>query len=594
MQKQFPIARISVIVGLALGASWPASAQVPAPAATAAANATAPNIVIFLADDMGFSDIAPYGGEIRTPNLTRLAASGIKFTQFYNTGRCCPTRAALLTGLYSHEAGVGHMTDNEIATRGPGYGGRLNEHACTLAELLKTAGYSTWMVGKWHVSNGEKDQADWPMQRGFDRFFGSLAGPKSYFDSPAMINGNTMLPTLKGTYSTYLVSDTAAGYIDRHAASGGTNPFFLYVAHNAPHWPLQAPDSLVAKYKGTYLKGWSALRKERLARQRASGLIDPTWPLSPDDGLEWDSLSAAKREELDLRMAIYAAQIEAMDQGIGTVLAALDRNGLRRNTLVFFLSDNGGNLEGGLSGGGPAADLGKHQTEPALSYGQSWANASNTPFREYKHYEFEGGIATPLLVSWPAAIADTNRWDTHPGHVIDLMATVVEVSGAKYPASLKGNSIYPMEGVSLVPSFTGNALNRGKPLFWEHEGNRAVRDGKWKLVALKGKPWELHDMVQDRSEMDDLAAANPILVKTMSAAWDAWAVRTFVVWNPTGIPGGPERKSRNVDVTPAAPAVRLEPGVRANGARLPVASDAGAAKAEAVPAGVEFRLPAGD
>ncbi len=579
MQKPSPFKLALIASSLSLAATKTVSAQ---PASAAAA----PNIVIFLADDMGFSDIAPYGSEIHTPNLTKLAASGIKFTQFYNTSRCCPTRAALLTGLYSHEAGVGHMTDNELTTRGPGYEGRLNAHTCTLPEMLKTAGYSTWMVGKWHVSNGENDRADWPMQRGFEKFFGSLAGPKSYFDSPAMINGNDMLPTMKGTYSTYLVSDTAVGYIDRHVAAGKTNPFFLYVAHNAPHWPLQAPDSLVARYKGKYMNGWSALRRERYARQKASGLIDAKWPLTDDDGLVWDTLKAAKQTEMDLRMAIYAAQVEAMDQGIGAVLQALDRNGLRQKTLVFFLSDNGGNLEGGLAGGGPAADLGKHVTDPAESYGQSWANASNTPFREYKHYEFEGGISTPLLVSWPSVITDTNRWETHPGHLIDIMPTLAEVSGGQYPSTLKGNSIYPMEGVSLVPAFSGKALGRTKPLFWEHEGNRAMRDGKWKIVALKGQPWDLYDMVADRSETHNLAALNPTLMNTMSASWNNWATRTNVIWSPTGIQRPATPLSDAIRKTGTAPAKE----VRANGARIQAAASAPAALAHPA-TGMKFLSP---
>ena len=579
--KQYPSpSLLPLLSGLFLSGAASAPSQTARPGA--------PNIVIFLADDMGFSDIGAYGGEIHTPNLDRLAASGLKFTQFYNTGRCCPTRAALLTGLYSHEAGVGHMTDNELAARGPGYEGRLNAHTATLAEVLKTAGYSTYMVGKWHVSNGPNDRADWPMQRGFDKFFGSLAGPVSYFDSPAMINGNTQLPVQTGTYSSYLVSDTAAAYIDRHAAASPDKPFFLYVAHNAPHWPLQAPDSLVAKYKGKYMRGWSALRRERLARQRSSGLIDAGWELSPDDGLEWDSLAPARKSEMDLRMAIYAAQVEAMDQGIGIVMHALERNGLRGKTLVLFLSDNGGNLEGGLAGGGPAADLGKHQTYPSLSYGQSWANASNTPFREYKHYEHEGGISTPLLLSWPGAIADTNRWEKHPGHLIDIMPTVVEVSGAAYPASLKGAGIYPMEGVSLAPAFTGQALGRKQPLFWEHEGNRAVRDGKWKLVALKGKPWELYDLTADRTELHDQAALNPTLANTLAGKWNLWAERTFVTWTPTGL--GPAQRGERGGPGPQVSGA--DPGdgsVRANGASV-----RGPRVRSGAAAGTLFRRPAAD
>ncbi len=498
-----------------------------------------PNIVVFLADDMGFSDIGSYGSEIATPNLDRLATNGIRFTQFYNASRCCPSRASLLTGLYPHQTGLGDMVGGPSTTLGPGYGGRINARCVTLAEVLKSSGYSTYMVGKWHVTPDMADTADLPLQRGFDRFFGLMNSPYNYFDSKVMMNGNKSVPQQIGTYSTYHVSDTAASYIDQHVAAGKANPFFLYVAHNAPHYPLQAPDSLVAKYRGKYLQSWYALRDQRYARQLASGLINPLWVLSGKDGTDWDTLSSAKKSEMDFRMAIYAAQIEAMDQGIGTVIKAIERNKLTSNTLVIFLSDNGGNYEGGLLGSDAASDLGKHVTASTMSYGQSWGNASNTPFRKFKHFTFEGGIATPLIAVWPNGIVGTNRWESQPGHIIDLMPTLVELAGATYPTQFKGNTIIPMEGVSLVPTFTGKAFTRSQPLFWEHEGSRAIRDGKWKLVALPGGNWELYNLELDRTEMNNLALILPDRVASMTALWTAWAKRTDVIYSPSSIKTGP-------------------------------------------------------
>lgn len=542
------------------------------------AQAKKPNIILIMADDMGFSDIGAFGSEITTPNLDKLAVKGIRYTQFYNTSRCCPTRASLLTGLYSHEAGVGHMTDDESATKGPGYLGHLNNNCVTLAEVLRTAGYATYMVGKWHVSHGPGDMPDWPVQRGFDRFFGGLSGPEQFFGSTDLMSGNTSLPKQTGKYATYAFSDTAVKYIDEHVASGTAKPFFLYLPHHAPHFPLQAPDSLIARYRGKYMAGWTALRKARYARQLASGLIDPKWPLSPDDGLVWDTLSASKKDEMDLRMSIYAAMIEAMDQGIGQVMDALQKHNLTENTLVLFLSDNGGNLEGGLAGGGPASDLGKHLTIPMLTYGQSWGNASNTPFREYKHFSFEGGISTPLLAVWPKGITVKDRWETQPGHLTDIMPTLVELSGATYPTTFQGNTIKPMEGISLVPTFTGKALNRTKPIFFEHEGNRAIRDGKWKLVALDKKPWELYDMEADRSELNNLAAKDPARVAAMTTQWNDWAVRANVVWTPTGL----------------RPSQGALPKREANAKGVHVKPDVNANARPATAAGIRFTLPVDD
>jgi arylsulfatase A-like enzyme len=505
------------------------------------APAAPPNIVIILADDMGYADIAPYGGEIRTPNLDRLAAGGVKFTHFYNTGRCCPTRAALLTGLYSHQAGVGGMNQDESATSGPGYMGSLNASCVTLAEVLKPAGYSTYMAGKWHVASTyqiqHKEAGGWPLQRGFDRYFGILDGASPYFKTGSLINDDKPVAAPAGSYLTQLLSDSATAFINRHAATRA-NPFFLYLAYTCPHTPLQALKEDIDKYRTRYLKGWDTLRAERYARQLASGLINPAWKLSPADGAKWDTLSPARRDEMALRMAIYSAQVDRMDQGIGQVMAALDAKGLTDNTLILFLSDNGGNLEGGLLGWGTAADLEMNNTM-TLSYGQSWANASNTPFRWFKHYVHEGGISTPLIARWPAGVSRKGVWEPTPAHLIDIMPTLVELAGAAYPAQRAGKPVLPMQGVSLAPLLRGGSIVRKAPLFWEHEGHKAVRDGKWKLVS-SGGAWELYDMDKDRTELNNLAKTDPARVKSMDSLWQHWAETSNVIRKPVSTAMGPD------------------------------------------------------
>lgn len=515
------------------------------------AHAVPPNIILILADDMGYADIAPFGGEIRTPNLDRLGSQGIKFTHFYNNGRCCPTRASLLTGQYPHRVGVGHMTEDERATAGPGYQGGLIPDCATLAEVLKPAGYSTYMLGKWHVaSDGNMDglgSGQWPLERGFDHYFGRLQSQPQYFKTKGLWSDSVPAASEPGSYYTKTLADSASAFIERHADSRA-NPFFMYLAFTSPHFPLQAIKSDIDKYRTRYAAGWDSLRAERYRRQVASGVIDPAWKLSPADGAVWEGLAPKKRDEMQLRMAIYAAQIDRMDQGIGRIMASLETKGLAGNTLVMFLSDNGGNLEGGLLGGGPASDLEQDSTVPMLTYGQSWGNASNTPFRRFKHFVHEGGISTPMIARWPAGIARKGAWETAPAHLIDVMPTLVEVSGAAYPARRKGLPVPPMAGRSLAPLFRGEAASaRGAPLFWEHEGNRAVRQGKWKLVSAGAGAWELYDMEKDRVELNDLANANPARVKSMDSLWGAWADANFVrrepptaLWTRPGAESGRE------------------------------------------------------
>jgi len=516
---------------------WCAAALAAGPRRLAAAgerSPSRPNIIVILVDDMGFSDIGCYGGEIATPHLDRLAARGIRFTQFYNTGRCCPTRASLLTGLYSHQAGVGHMT----ADKGlPGYVGHLNEQCVTLGEVMQTAGYFTIMAGKWHV--GARDPAWWPSRRGFDRTYACPEGGGFYFQvkkgRSIVRNGKVIHdddhPLPEGWYSTDAWTDEAIGYIDE--AVKARKPFFVYLAHNAPHFPLQAPPADIERYRRRYLAGWDQLRRSRYGDQVESGLIEKRWALSPrDDGITpWDDVDAKRRDRMDHIMAIYAATVECMDKSVGRLVQALEQRGVQENTLLLFLSDNGGNAESGpwgrAQGKGPLGSAAS-----SVFCGKSWANAENTPFRYYKHYVHEGGIATPLIAHWPAGIPKDRHgaFERQPGHLIDIMATCVDLAGATYPKTFKAQEITPMQGVSLAPAFQGKALGRTEPIYWEHEGNRAIRLGKWKLVARgAGGDWELYRMDADRSELHNLADQHPDRVKEMADKWETFARKAHML-----------------------------------------------------------------
>lgn len=492
-----------------------------------------PNIVIIMADDMGFSDIGCYGSEIRTPNLDRLAAHGLRFTQFYNTGRCCPTRASLLTGLYPHQTGVGHMVDD----RGlPGYRGFLNDRCVTIGEVLGAHGYATYLSGKWHV--GER-RPHWPVDRGFQKSYSLVSGGTNYFRlDPNRIlarDGQRITPD-EGWYVTDAITDNAVAMLKEHDTD---KPFFLYVAYTAPHWPLHAWPEDIARYRGKYQSGWDKLREERHKRMIELGLVDERWPLTPRDERvrAWDNVPAERRDDWDLRMAVYAAQIDRMDQGIGKLLAQLEAMKASDNTLVLFLADNGGCAEI-IDRGQPGKRAG--DKDSFLSYGVGWANASNTPFRMYKHWVHEGGIATPLVVHWPAVIKEAGI-TSQPGHLIDLMATCVDVASAEYPRTHQDKPIIPLEGKSLVPIFRGQERDGHEHLFWEHEGNRAVRRGNWKLVAKNKQPWELYDLAADRTETNNLASEHPKLVKELASVYDAWAKRVGVDenWNaPRPRPAG--------------------------------------------------------
>ena len=519
------------------------------------ATAERPNVVLIMVDDMGYSDLGCYGGEIETPNIDSLAGNGLRFTQFYNSARCCPTRATLLTGLHPHQVGIGHMTREEgpaAKNAPPAYRGNINDSCVTLAEVAKSAGYSTFMTGKWHLAGS--DQADWPLQRGFDRYYGCIAGAVHYFHpygKRLIYEGNEVVRNPASTtdrpfYTTDAFADHAIRFItDHEAGPEKDSPFFLYLAFNAPHWPLHAHDEELAKYRGKYRLGWDKLREQRFARQKASGLIPPSWKMSPRDPEvpAWDSLDREKQRESAERMSAYAAVIDRLDQKIGDVIQTLKKTGEFENTLILLLSDNGACAEVSLMGAGdPVTDRspGTDLTRP--SYGKAWANASATPYRLYKHFAHEGGANTPFIAHWPARIGPGREWYREPAQLIDVMATLVDVSKATYPQDFHGHEILPIDGVSLKPAFDGDSLRRPQPIFIEHENNAFVRDGEWKLVGrdvtppsgLKPKRWELYHMTEDGTELHDLAEDSPERVSRMSAMWEAWAKRAHVYPKPGG------------------------------------------------------------
>jgi arylsulfatase A-like enzyme len=492
--------------------------------APAAEPAKRPNIVVILADDLGFSDLGCYGSEIATPNLDRLAARGLRFTQFYNCARCCPTRAALLTGLYPHQTGVGDM---EPDLGNPAYQGFLNDRCVTIAEALRPHGYRTLMSGKWNVGH---IRPHWPVDRGFDHSFGLLRGASDYFDprvgprrnaSPFALDDQPVRSFDEKFYATDAFTDHAVRWIEESAGKG---PVFLYTAYTAPHSPLQARADDIAKYRGKYREGWDVLRGRRRARMIESGLLDATTPLSPRDLRVPDWSRTDDQDFQDLKMAVYAAPVGSMDRGIGRIIAALERRGVLDDTLILFLSDNGGD------GGNEAStkDLPPGPKASSHIYGRPWAQLSNTPFRGYKHEMLEGGIATPLIAHWPAVIR-TAGISRETGHVIDLMATCLEAAGAVYPRTHEGHAILPMEGRSLVPIFRTGKREPHDALFWEHEGNRAVRQGNWKLVAMPAGPWQLYDLAADRTEANNLAALNPAKIQELAALYEAWARRCGVL-----------------------------------------------------------------
>jgi arylsulfatase A-like enzyme len=527
-----------------------------------------PNVMVILTDDMGYSDIGCFGSEIRTPNIDRLAANGLRFTSFYNTARCSPTRASLLTGLYPHQAGMGHLSTESYTEEG--YTDNLSKNAVTMAELFKKAGYATYMTGKWHIAKDMKpngDKSNWPLQRGFQRYFGTLNGSGSYYDPGTLISNNTFVAPYKDFYYTRAITDTTVKFIQEHPKQ---QPFFFYVAYTAAHWPLHAPENDVKKYKGVYDKGWDVMREQRFNKLKKLGIISDKCVLT-DRGVD---VPAWKDEPLKdwqvKRMEVYAAMVDIMDEGIGKIITALEKKGELENTIIFYMHDNGGCAEP-VETDKPAIPLTELQKvlkpmpQEAIfldkkpeytrdgrfvqsgrgvmpgdanswsTYGEEWANVSNTPFRSYKQYTHEGGIASPLIVHWPKGIAAKGQLRTQPSHLIDIMATCLAITALAYPKQFNGYEIQALEGKNLVPAFTNKPIARDF-IFWEHSANRAIRIGDWKLVSRTGKQktfgeadenkWELYDLKNDPTERINLATKYPDKTKEMAQKWEAEAIRT--------------------------------------------------------------------
>ncbi len=481
-----------------------------------------PNIVLIMCDDMGFSDLGCYGGEIETPNLNRLAEGGLRFTDFHNDAKCSQTRAALLTGLWNHQTNMLKRPN----------------HA-TLAEVLKSAGYSTMMSGKWHLKGV-------PPDRGFDRYFGFLDGCINFFTGKDWGSGENLMrldrdefKATDGFYSTEAFTDYAVEFMEEAPKD---RPFFLYLAHNAPHFPLHALPEDIAKYKGRYDAGWDHFRETRFAKLKELGIIDSTWRLSERDPKvePWSRITKEQSEFLLPMMEVYAAMVDRLDQNIGRLVAYLKQRGDFENTLILFLSDNGAcpyqRLRSDVKVPGPK--------ESDIAYDARWANMCNTPLRLYKQYAHEGGSLTPMIVHWPKGIKSRGELTKYTGHLVDVMPTLVELSGAKYPTQVDDHKIQPMEGKSLVAAFGGEQERGDLPIYWEFKGNHAIRDGKWKLVAERSKAWELYDLSKDRCETENLAATKPNIVARLHAKYDTWAKRTTAQTHQKCLETAPSKQSQ--------------------------------------------------
>jgi arylsulfatase A-like enzyme len=539
-----------------------------------------PNFVIILADDMGFSDLGCYGGEARTPNIDALGAGGLRYTQMYNSARCCPSRAALLTGLHPHQAGIGWMTFGGLANSSPtrtwtsmieqngGYQGFLDESCITVGEVLQGAGYRTLLSGKWHVGGDVKPEEVHlfdparpgppvsPLERGFDEFWGLHGGAANYYTPRILMDGFNIVDVRDPDfYLTDAITDHAVGMIDRAVADD--KPFFLYLAYTAPHWPLHALDEDVARYDVTFRIGWDRVRAERHERLRDAGLLDPGWKISARDPDSYPFADARFPEWEARRMAVYAAQIDRLDQGVGRIVNCLAAHGQLEDTVVLVCSDNGGcseflaeeaavegtgRYEGSTWDGrsvrvGNLPELVPGGPETFMSYDLPWANASNSPFRRFKSWVHEGGISSPLVVQWPRGIT-TPGIRTAPVHLIDVLPTLAELAGVTVASQRNGIDVHPVEGESFVASFTSSNWRRSRPLWFEHEGNRALRDESWKLVSRTPGSWELYNMEADRAETNDLADQEPARIKRMTRDWVATADRVGVNPQLSSIWGG--------------------------------------------------------
>lgn len=500
-----------------------------------------PNIILILADDMGYSDIGCFGSEIETPYLDRLADEGVRLSSFYNNARCCPSRAALLTGLYPHQVGIGAMTDIGVSI--PEYQGYFNDRTATLADVLGQAGYKNYLSGKWHVG----EEADhWPLSHGFDRCFALIQGAASYFDFLPYRNdrwppGNQLTvvrdnePLDLGDtsfYATDLYTDEALRLLEGHE---GEQPFFLYLSYTAPHWPLHAPREDISKYKDTYQIGWEAIRQQRYERLQSLGLIGDQTKLTeknPDER-DWVALTEREKQREAQLMTVYAAMIDRLDQNIGRLLEQLEANNQLDHTVIFFLSDNGASTAGPLSGGKyghPRFDPNAPPGTPAsfTGYGKNWANVSNTPFRYFKADTYEGGIASPFIAWYPGHFK-AGYISNVPAHIVDLLPTIVELANPGFTDATDTSDGPSTEGVSLVHLLTGDRQLATRPLYFEHMGNSGLIEGVWKLVRFRNRDWELYNLAKDRSETDNLSDTYPSRVRAMKKLYEAWSEKNRVL-----------------------------------------------------------------
>jgi|SoiMethySBSTD1v2_1073268.scaffolds.fasta_scaffold01112_18 arylsulfatase A-like enzyme len=510
-----------------------------------------PHVVLVVADDMGYSDLGCYGGEVATPTLDRLGRAGVRLSRFYNTARCSPSRASLLTGLHPHQTGLGILTNDD---RPQGYPGSLNRRCVTLAEMLRQAGYATCLSGKWHLASEVWTPSDaWPTRRGFDRFFGTLSGCGSFYRPTTLMrmeDNAEREAAAPGFFYTDAITREAEAFVRAQGSREPGRPFFLYTAYTAPHWPLHALPDDIARYRGVFDAGWDELRETRLRRLVAEGIMPAGTTLSDRDPGQPAWGDAPHPAWQLARMQAYAAQIDRMDRGIGRIVAALAETGALENTLFLFLSDNGASAEPLPIGDGesfrrrrgivpPATwsgaplrignspDIEPGPEDTYASYGRAWANLSNTPFRFYKRWVHEGGISTPLIVHWPAGGLGPRIVDD-AFQLIDVVPTVLEATGAEYPASYASHDPLPLEGRSMLPALRGERVEPGT-LYWEHIGNTAIRRGRFKLVREHGQPWELYDIDTDRAELANVAASHPDVVAELATAWQAWAIRVGVI-----------------------------------------------------------------
>jgi len=492
-----------------------------------------PNIVVIMVDDMGYSDLSCYGSEIQTPHIDSLAKNGVMFSQFYNAGRCCPSRASLLTGMYPHQAGMGGMVKKNARQKNstPAYQGYLNEKTLTIAEALKPLGYATYMTGKWHVG---EDSLDWPLQRGFDKYYGLISGANSYYNeilpNRLVVENNQpiSLPDDDNFYFTDAITQKSVEYIQE--ASQQKKPFFLYVAYTAPHWPLHVPKQYVEPYLKTYRVGWDSIRAMRYAKQQELGIFPKQYKLPIRDTAVTAWKQAQNHDEWIQKMAVYAGMITAMDNGVGQIVNHLRQHRLLENTVIMFLSDNGACHETiqtrYLSDLITPQRIQKAQNTPTgekgsyTAYGKEWAHVSNTPFRLYKHWTHEGGISTPFIVYSPKYLPKNHL--THQyAHIIDIMPTCLAIAG-------ESNFSMPLEGKNMLPLLQKQSWSE-VPIFWEHEKNAAVRKGKWKLVkAAETSEWELYDMEKDRTETQNLIKQFPQIAEELKNAYQDWAKRVGV------------------------------------------------------------------